>query len=200
MLLLHRIYKYFPKLILFSTIFITYGLFIDNIIRVYLELSEPIIVKGIIGVLIPPSKTSYGGILLNDNSFYLQSSDYSCGPKALVLACQILGINITEKKITWLAKTHKEGTSMLGLAKAANKIGLKSCGLFLTYNDLKKVKKPAIIFISNNHFVVINKIIKDKILITDPLVGRVLLEKKIFITMWRGYVLAIEKDIECGDN
>jgi len=53
---------------------------------------------------------------------------------------------------------------------------------------------------SHNHFVVINKIIKDKILITDPLVGRVLLEKKIFITMWRGYVLAIEKDIECGDN
>lgn len=200
MLLLHKIYKYSQKFILSITIFITCALFAGNIIRVYLELSETIIVKGVFEVLTPLPITSYGGVLLNNNSSYIQSSDYSCGPKALALTCKILGINITEEKIIWLAKTHKKGTAMLGLAKTANKIGLKSYGLFLTYDDLKRIKKPVIVFICNNHFVVINKIINDKILITDPSVGRVLLEKKVFIKLWRGYVLALEKDAESGNN
>jgi len=173
---------------------ITLYLCISSIIRIYSELAEPFIINGIEGILTPPPRTSYGGILLNNDPSYLQQTVYSCGPAALALACQILGIKTNEKELTRLAGTEKRRSSMLELAKAAKAKGLRVCGLFLTFDDLRQIKKPVIAFVSNNHFVVVHKIKKDKILITDPIWGKVLLNEKTFFKLWKGYVLALEKE------
>jgi len=104
-----------------------------------------------------------------------------------------LGIKTTEAELSVLASTTKRGSSMLGLAKAAKAKGLRTCGLFLTFDDLIKINKPVIAFINNSHFVVINKIKKDKILIIDPSVGKVLLEKKIFMKIWKRICIGIRE-------
>jgi len=80
----------------------------------------------------------------------------------------------------------KEGVSMLGLADAAESIGLKSVGAKLTIEQLiNDAPLPAILHWDQYHFVVLTPgSTKNKLLIADPAKGIIKLSKNEFLKHW----------------
>ena len=123
-----------------------------------------------------------------------QTESYSCGPNALLAVCGILGVKTSSKEIAKLAGTDEKGfTSMAGLKKAAEALGLKAEGVDITIDELRKSKKLAIAFVPPDHYIVVVGFSDDKVVLIDPptMLGAV----PIFSldTLWDGRALLISK-------
>jgi RHS repeat-associated protein len=85
-----------------------------------------------------------------------------CGPKALKRALEELGIRKGEGELASLAGTNGEGTSLLGLLKAARKVGVKGARAVWWEGDLRELPTPFIAFTRPRHFVTVLSV-KNKI-------------------------------------
>lgn len=93
-----------------------------------------------------------------------------CGPKSLLHICGLLKVdtNLSElKKMSGF--TSEGGTTMLGLREAATYKGLAPVGVKASVRLLKrkKVPLPAIAYVNNNHFIVLESVNSDGVNITD---------------------------------
>ena len=93
------------------------------------------------------SKTS--SALTSTNSL----ADADCGPRALLLLCNRLGIKTTLSFLRQKAGTTPVGTSLAGLATAAQAVGLKAEGVQVSREALQEIDLPAIGYVNGNHFV-----------------------------------------------
>lgn len=109
-----------------------------------------------------------------------------CGPASLRMVAKYHGRSIPLEYLRNKSQYGKEGVSLLGLADAAESIGLKSVGAKLTYNQLiNDAPLPAIIHWDQYHFVVLApKSSKNKLLIADPAKGLIKLSKEEFVKRW----------------
>jgi hypothetical protein len=122
-----------------------------------------------------------------------RSSKY-CGPNALLAVCGILGVKTSSKEIAKLAGADEKGfTSMAGLKKAAEALGLKAEGVDITIDELRKSKKLAIAFIPPDNYIVVVGFSDDKVVLIDP--PTMLGAFPIFSldTLWNGKALLISK-------
>lgn len=78
-----------------------------------------------------------------------------CGPRALALACQKLGVQVDLATLTQRAGTTKTGTTLEGLQRAAESVGLKTEGVQVDADALRHVPLPAIAWLNGNHFVAV---------------------------------------------
>ena len=115
-----------------------------------------------------------------------QTYGYDCGAKALQSVLVYYGIEVREDHIIKSAGTLKDGTSIQGMIKVANKHGLKTDSKQMTIKDIKEyIKKniPVILVLQawtekeninwekdwiDGHYVVAIGFTKDKILFEDP--------------------------------
>lgn len=93
-----------------------------------------------------------------------------CGPKSLFHICGLLKVdtNLSElKKLSGF--TPDRGTTMLGLKEASTYKGLAPVGVKATVELLKrkKVPLPAIVYVNNDHFFVLESVNSDGVNITD---------------------------------
>lgn len=99
-----------------------------------------------------------------------------CGAACLSSIAEYWGLKYTIAKIRQMANTDKDGTNLLGLIEAAEKLGLNARGVRCAPENLKNIPVPAIAHfkMSNGllHFVVIYKASPKKITIMDPADGR----------------------------
>ena len=113
------------------------------------------------------------------------------------------GRSITLDYLRNKSQYGKQGVSMLGLADAAESIGLKSAGAKLTFEQLiNDAPLPAIIHWEQYHFVVLTpQSSKNKLVIADPAKGLITLNKDEFLKRWvsttenkkgKGIVLVLE--------
>jgi len=91
----------------------------------------------------------------------------------------------------------KQGVSLLGLADAAESIGLKSIGAKLSFEQLMNdVPLPAVLHWDQYHFVVLTpKSTKNKLVIADPAKGLIAVEKKDFLRHWLGTRITQSLDV-----
>jgi ATP-binding cassette subfamily B protein len=84
------------------------------------------------------------------------------------------------------AQYGKEGVSLLGLADAAEAIGLKSTGAKLSFEQLiNDAPLPAVLHWNQYHFVVLTpRSTKNKLIIADPAKGIIKLSKEEFLKSW----------------
>jgi ATP-binding cassette subfamily B protein len=80
----------------------------------------------------------------------------------------------------------KEGTSLLGLAEAAEAIGLKTVGVKLTFDQLiNEAPLPAILHWDHYHYVVLLPgSTKKRLLIADPANGIIKIKRDVFYLKW----------------
>ncbi len=78
-----------------------------------------------------------------------------CGPRALAILCRRLGIPVTIEQLRRLAGTSAKGTSMEGLAKAAEALGLKAEGVQVSREALSTVPMPALAWTNGCHYIVV---------------------------------------------
>lgn len=117
---------------------------------------------------------------------YYQLDSMDCGPTCLRMVARHYGRSISLEYLRNKTQYGKEGVSMLGLADAAQNIGLKSVGVKLSFEQLiNDVPLPAIIHWNQYHFVVLvpgSK--KNKLIIADPANGLIKLNKENFLKHW----------------
>lgn len=104
----------------------------------------------------------------------LQHDETDCGAACLSIILQFYGKNVSLRKIRTVCGTDSEGTSGYGIIKGANKFGLSCKGLMSPEKDkISAIPLPAIFHINEHaeHYVVVYKIRKGKVFISDPAFG-----------------------------
>ena len=105
---------------------------------------------------IPERKPSARAIATS--SAPVSTADANCGPRALLLVCQQLGIRTSVEELSRQAGTNAQGTSLEGLAIAAKAVGLKAEGVQVSREALPDQPLPAIAYVNGNHFIVVLKL------------------------------------------
>lgn len=117
---------------------------------------------------------------------YKQTEAKDCGPTCIKIIAKHYGKTINTQQLRNLSETTREGSSLLGLSEAVESIGFKSLGIKLAFNKLKEAPFPCIIHWNKNHYVVLYKIKKDVVYISDPAHGLITFTKEEFIQHWIG--------------
>jgi len=109
-----------------------------------------------------------------------------CGPTCLRMVAKYYGRSISLNYLRNKSQYGKEGVSMLGLADAAESIGLKAIGAKLSFEQLiNEAPLPAIIHWQQYHFVVlVPGSTQSNLIIADPGRGLLKLNKQEFCTSW----------------
>jgi ATP-binding cassette subfamily B protein len=116
---------------------------------------------------------------------YMQTDAMTCGPTCLRIIAAHYGKNFSLANLVNISYTDREGSSFLGLSKAAEKIGFRTLGVKLPFNKISEdAPLPCIAHWNQYHFIVIYKIKKDKIYISDPAHGLLVYSKEEFIKSW----------------
>jgi hypothetical protein len=94
--------------------------------------------------------------------------DPDCGPRALLLVCQKLKIPATRESLRAAAGTSANGTSLAGLKKAAESVGLSAEGVQMDRGALAGLESPAVAWMDGNHYVAVLTVHGDAALVHDP--------------------------------
>jgi len=117
---------------------------------------------------------------------YKQTEAKDCGPTCVKIISKHYGKLINTQQLRTLSETTREGSSLLGLSDAVESIGFKSLGVKLTYKKLLEAPLPCIAHWNKNHYVVVYKIKKGVVFISDPAHGLITYTKEEFISRWIG--------------
>ncbi|MBI5218228.1 MAG: peptidase domain-containing ABC transporter [Bacteroidia bacterium] len=108
-----------------------------------------------------------------------------CGPSCLRMIAKHYGKVYSLQTLRDRSFITREGVSMLGISDAAESIGMHSAGVKITFDTLvKEVSLPCIAHWRQKHFIVIYKIKKNKIFVSDPAEGLVEYTKQEFFDGW----------------
>src|SRR5262245_46661122 len=102
-----------------------------------------------------------GAVYQGEDGVIRQQTKYDCGVVCLQMILRDRGLKDQHGELRLSAQTSYEGTSLLGLKRAADKYGVKASAWSLNQKDLQKIELPVIAFIDGNHFVVISNVNKD---------------------------------------
>ncbi len=117
--------------------------------------------------------------------FYKQLDAMDCGPTCLRMVARYYGKHFTLQTLRERSHLSREGVSMLGIARAAESIGMQTMGVSLTWERLQKeAPLPVIVHWKQNHFVVVYRIRRDRVYVADPATGYVVYSKEEFLKGW----------------
>lgn len=115
----------------------------------------------------------------------LDSSD--CGLACIRIIAKHYGVDIGIRNPAFLESNRtRQGLSFSELNKISQKIGFESLFVELEFDKINKnVILPSIFFWNNNHFVVVYKITKNEVWVSDPSIGKIKYKKEQFVQGWK---------------
>ena len=123
--------------------------------------------------------------------FRKQNSRADCGVTCLVMIGQYWGKNFTASQLRSVANVDRSGTSIQGLVAAAEYLGFIPRPVKADLPALAKQELPAIAHWKGKHYVVIYKIVKDRVILADPALGLRNISRTEFVKAWTGYTLLL---------
>lgn len=143
---------------------------------------------------------------MNRFPLYSQHDAMDCGPTCLRMIAAFYGKKYPLHKLREWCNISRQGVSLLGISTAAEKIGFRTIGLQITFEQLcKDVPLPCIVHWNQEHFVVVYKITQTNkdttIFVADPRGEKLHYSRKEFCDCWQssckegkntGIVLALE--------
>lgn len=117
---------------------------------------------------------------------YRQLDSMDCGPTCLKMVLKYYGKHINIEGLKEACQIGKNGTSLLGIAEAAEKYGFRTISAKISFEQLlTDVPLPCILHWDKYHFVVLTPSInKKKITIADPSKGLITYNKEDFLKYW----------------
>ncbi|HHG7635261.1 TPA: peptide cleavage/export ABC transporter BlpA [Streptococcus pneumoniae] len=130
-------------------------------------------------------------------TFVPQIDARDCGVAALASIAKFYGSDFSLAHLRELAKTNKEGTTALGIVKAANEMGFETRPVQAdkTLFDMSDVPYPFIVHVNKEgklqHYYVVYQIKKDYLIIgdPDPSVKITKMSKERFFSEWTGVAI-----------
>jgi ATP-binding cassette subfamily B protein len=108
-----------------------------------------------------------------------------CGPACLKMVAEFYKMSFSLEMLRKRCYITREGVSFLGLSEAADSLGFKTLGIRIPFEMLSEsVPLPCIVHWRQKHFVVVYKIVKDKVWVADPGLGLVKYSKDEFLRNW----------------
>ncbi len=130
-----------------------------------------------------------GGEYLGRAGVVLQQAENDCGAAAMKMIFDHHGIE--RPLATWNAALidHPRGSSMLRMRDLARACGLEAEGWRVAERDLPAVPLPAIALVDSHHYVVLERIEADAVIYADPALGRVRMNRSLFLRKSGGRML-----------
>lgn len=116
--------------------------------------------------------------------FFKQPDQMDCGPTCLRMIAKYYGKNFSLQRLRELSGISREGVSLLGISEAAEKIGFRTMGSILLFEQLQEIDLPIILHWDQKHFVVLYKIKKGIYYISDPAKGLIQYTFEEFQKRW----------------
>lgn len=117
---------------------------------------------------------------------YKQADYKDCGPTCLKIIAKHYGKTINIQELRDFSETTREGSNLLFLSDAAEKIGFRTLGVKLSLERLEEAPLPCILHWNNNHYVVLYKIKKGIYYVSDPAFGLIEYGREDFLKFWIG--------------
>ena len=120
--------------------------------------------------------------------FYHQHDQMDCGPTCLRMIAAHHGRHYSLEGLREKSHFSREGVSLLGISEAAEKLGMRSVGVFVSFEELKEAPLPCIVHWNQQHFVVVHDIQtkkgKETVFVADPGAGKLKYTKEEFCRCW----------------
>jgi ATP-binding cassette subfamily B protein len=101
------------------------------------------------------------------------------------MVAKFYGKNFTVQTLRERSFISREGVSLLGTSDAAESLGFRTMGARLSYDKLREeAPLPAIVHWKQRHFVVVYKIKRNKVYVSDPAHGLIKYSKDEFLKGW----------------
>lgn len=137
--------------------------------------------------------------------FYQQLDMMDCGPSCLRMICKYYGKTYSLQLLRNHCQINRNGVSLLGISKAAEKLGFNTLAAKVDFDTIvKHMPLPCIVHWSRNHFIVVYKIKKNKVYCADPAHSLKVMSREDFFRGWikhdfdkrnTGIVLSLEPGI-----
>ena len=115
-----------------------------------------------------------------------------CGPAALSIIFENLGLTASQKDIANIAGTNTNGTSLYGLYLSCLSYGFNSTVWMLSSSDLRINDLIVLLFDGEYHFSAVYDINESAVVLNDPSIGLFELSRETFDELFSGYVLDVE--------
>lgn len=117
--------------------------------------------------------------------FYKQLDTRDCGPTCLRMISKYHGRSVEAAYLREISNLAGDGTTMGGLADAAEKIGFSTLALNVTYDDLSsQIPLPCIAHWRQRHYVVVYEATPEKVVVGDPAYQLITYTKQDFLKGW----------------
>ncbi len=103
------------------------------------------------------------------------------------MVCRFFGRQVSLPYIRDLANTGVDGTSLAGIARAAEGVGLAARTIKASKSRLDELPLPAIVHWEGIHWVVLWDVRGDKVKVADPALGNRTLPRSELEEQWSGY-------------
>lgn len=108
----------------------------------------------------------------------------NCGPTCLRMISMHYGRAISLEKLQRLSETTRQGSSLRGIADAAEKIGFRTLGVKIDFQSLREAPLPCIVHWDQNHFIVVYRLKNDTVYVADPARGLLQYPVRDFLDSW----------------
>ncbi len=134
-----------------------------------------------------PSKTKSW----RDYPFIQQQSSSDCGAACLAMISQYWGKYLRLYTLRNLAQVDRMGASLQDLAAAAETLGYDVLPVRASLDKFDTYAHPWIAHWQGMHYIVVWKVKSDRLLISDPALGKQWISRPEFIASWTGYALLL---------
>jgi len=124
--------------------------------------------------------------------FYAQQSSSDCGAACLVMIGRYWGKKFSVSRLRDIANVDRNGSSLKGLAGAAESLGFTSRPVKASLDKLAIANLPAIVHWQGKHYIVVYQITKDRVVVCDPAIGQRSLSHAEFKQDWTSYALLLQ--------
>jgi len=123
--------------------------------------------------------------------FIQQQSSSDCGAACLAMISQYWGKRLSLNLLRSLAGVGRSGASLRGLANAAENLGFLARPVRASFNRMAEQAAPWIAHWQGDHYVVVYRVKRHRVLLSDPAIGRRSLPVAEFQAGWTGYALLL---------
>lgn len=121
-----------------------------------------------------------------------QQSSSDCGAACLAMIARYWGKRLPVNMLREKANVGRSGASLKGLARGAESIGLHARPVRASFSRIAEQTNPWIAHWQGDHYVVVYKVERGRVVIADPALGRQSISADAFKANWTGYGLLLE--------
>lgn len=123
--------------------------------------------------------------------YIAQQSSSDCGAACLAMISQYWGKRFSINMLRNLAGIGRSGASLKALALAAEKLGFQARPVRSSFNRLAEQTTPWIAHWQGDHYIVVYRVKRNRVILSDPALGRRSLSTAEFQAHWTGYALLL---------